>query len=140
MASEKRQLRVETDGPVMIITIDRPEVRNALDNEMAAELTRALRAFDASADTMVAVLTGAGASLRARRRTLFRARSYAARLNSVAQYPVLFSRYCSSTHSALAPYQVDLPSPFTQWERSAGNSLIAITSFVEEAGKVGNEH
>jgi hypothetical protein len=27
----------------MIITIDRPEVRNALDNETAAELTRALR-------------------------------------------------------------------------------------------------
>ena len=54
------KLLVENDGPVTIITINRPEVRNAIDNETAAELTNALRAFDSAPDQAVAVLTGAG--------------------------------------------------------------------------------
>jgi enoyl-CoA hydratase len=54
------KLLVENDGPVTIITINRPEVRNAIDNETAAELTKALRAFDSAPDQAVAVLTGAG--------------------------------------------------------------------------------
>ncbi|MDI4235146.1 crotonase/enoyl-CoA hydratase family protein [Bradyrhizobium sp. Arg237L] len=58
--AENRKLLVENDGPVTIITINRPEVRNALDNETAAELTKALRAFDSAPDQAVAVLTGAG--------------------------------------------------------------------------------
>lgn len=49
-----------TDGPVTIITINRPEVRNAVDNRTAAALTAAFRAFDADATARVAVLTGAG--------------------------------------------------------------------------------
>ncbi|MEH2587819.1 crotonase/enoyl-CoA hydratase family protein [Bradyrhizobium sp. AZCC 1721] len=57
---DTRKLLVETDGPVTIITINRPEVRNALDNETAAALTQALRAFDAAENQAVAVLTGAG--------------------------------------------------------------------------------
>lgn len=57
---DKGKLLVENDGPVTIITINRPEVRNAVDNETAAELTKALRAFDSAPDQAVAVLTGAG--------------------------------------------------------------------------------
>lgn len=49
----------EQDGPVAIITINRPEVRNALDNEAADALTRALRAFDEDDDLSACVLTGA---------------------------------------------------------------------------------
>jgi enoyl-CoA hydratase len=60
MESTKDKLRVEIVGPVMIITINRPEVRNALDNETANGLTRALRGFEASQSVKVAVLTGAG--------------------------------------------------------------------------------
>ncbi|MEW6642145.1 MAG: crotonase/enoyl-CoA hydratase family protein [Pseudomonadota bacterium] len=59
MASNGKLL-IQDDGPVTIITINRPDVRNALDNETAAELTRALRAFDSAPDQAVAVLTGAG--------------------------------------------------------------------------------
>ncbi|WGR97094.1 crotonase/enoyl-CoA hydratase family protein [Bradyrhizobium sp. ISRA443] len=58
--ADHRKLVVENDGPVTIITINRPEVRNALDNETATALTTALRAFDAAPDRAVAVLTGAG--------------------------------------------------------------------------------
>ena len=54
------KLKFETDGPVAIVTIDRPEVRNALDNETADALTRALRAFDADDGLRACVLTGAG--------------------------------------------------------------------------------
>lgn len=54
------KLSFEIDGPVAIITIRRPEVRNALDNETAEALTAALRAFDADPALDVCVLTGAG--------------------------------------------------------------------------------
>lgn len=58
--TDHRKLVVQNDGPVTVITINRPDVRNALDNETAAALTIALRAFDAAHDRAVAVLTGAG--------------------------------------------------------------------------------
>ena len=50
---------VERDGPVAVITIDRPEVRNAVDGETAVQLATAFRRFDDDDDLAVAVLTGA---------------------------------------------------------------------------------
>src|SRR5947199_2655240 len=50
----------ETDGPVAVITLDRPEVANAIDRPTAEELVAALRRFDDDAELSVAVLTGAG--------------------------------------------------------------------------------
>lgn len=50
----------EVDGPVVTVTIDRPEVRNAVDPQTAEELREALRRFDADESLSVAVLTGAG--------------------------------------------------------------------------------
>ncbi|MFM2077134.1 MAG: hypothetical protein RJA49_1024, partial [Actinomycetota bacterium] len=47
------------DGPVCIVTIDRPEVRNAVDGPTAVLLAEAFRAFDADPASSVAVLTGA---------------------------------------------------------------------------------
>lgn len=51
---------VERDGPVTVVTIDRPSVRNAVDRPTADALVAAFRAFDADDDASVAVLTGAG--------------------------------------------------------------------------------
>src|SRR3954470_17675828 len=51
---------IERDGPVTIVTIDRPEVRNAVDRDTAQRLADAFRAFDADGTASVAVLTGAG--------------------------------------------------------------------------------
>lgn len=48
------------DGPVHIVTINRPERRNAVDRETADALSAAFRAFDADSSLSVAVLTGAG--------------------------------------------------------------------------------
>ncbi len=53
-------VRFETEGPVAIVTIDRPEVRNAVDGPTARELAEAFRRFDAEAGLSVAVLTGSG--------------------------------------------------------------------------------
>jgi enoyl-CoA hydratase len=52
-------VRFETDGPIAIVTIDRPEVRNAVDGPTAAALADAFRRFDADPALAVAVLTGA---------------------------------------------------------------------------------
>jgi len=48
------------DGPVLVVTIARPEVRNAVDGPTAAALASAFRAFDADASLSVAVLCGEG--------------------------------------------------------------------------------
>ncbi|MBA2955338.1 crotonase/enoyl-CoA hydratase family protein [Nocardioides sp. MAH-18] len=53
-------VRVEVDGPVTTVVIDRPEARNAVDGPTAAALAEAFRAFDADASQSVAVLHGAG--------------------------------------------------------------------------------
>ena len=53
-------IRVETDGPIVIVTIDRPERRNAVDREHAEELALAFRRFDDDDSLAVAILTGAG--------------------------------------------------------------------------------
>ena len=52
-------VRVETDGRVRIVTIDRPEVRNAVDRPTAEALYEAFTAFDADDGVDVAILTGA---------------------------------------------------------------------------------
>lgn len=50
----------EPDGAIVVVTIDRPEVGNAIDRPTAAALADAFRRFDADAERAVAVLTGAG--------------------------------------------------------------------------------
>ncbi len=55
-----RALRIETEGPVRIVTIDRPERRNAVDPETARALFEAFLDFEADDAASVAVLTGAG--------------------------------------------------------------------------------
>lgn len=52
-------LHTETDGPITIVTIDRPEHRNAIDGPTADALRRAFQTFEADASQSVAVLTGA---------------------------------------------------------------------------------
>lgn len=50
---------VSTSDRVTTVTINRPEVRNAVDRETAGMLAEAFRAFDADPDADVAVLCGA---------------------------------------------------------------------------------
>ena len=52
-------VEVAREGRVTIVTLNRPQVRNAVDRPTAERLAAAFTAFDADADTDVAVLTGA---------------------------------------------------------------------------------
>jgi enoyl-CoA hydratase len=49
-----------TEGEIAIVTINRPEARNAVDRPTAAELAEKFRRFDADDSFSVAILTGAG--------------------------------------------------------------------------------
>lgn len=53
-------VRVEVDGPVTTVVLDRPETRNAVDGPTAAALAAAFRAFDEDDTQSVAVLHGEG--------------------------------------------------------------------------------
>lgn len=72
---EREAIRVERDGRIAIVTIDRPQVRNALDLAAARRLTGVVNEVDADPGIQVAIITGAGghafsagADLQARRR------------------------------------------------------------------------
>jgi enoyl-CoA hydratase len=57
--AEPSTISVSDVGSVRVVTIERPERRNAVDRATAAALAAAFRAFDADPDLTVAVLTGA---------------------------------------------------------------------------------
>jgi enoyl-CoA hydratase len=48
------------DGKVLTVTINHPEVRNAVDSATAGALADAFKRFDADDELCAAVLTGAG--------------------------------------------------------------------------------
>ena len=52
-------IHFEARSRVAVVTIDRPEVANAIDRPTASELAEAFRRFDADESLQVAVLTGA---------------------------------------------------------------------------------
>jgi enoyl-CoA hydratase len=55
-----QNLQVSRDGPVTVVTICRPERRNAVDSATASELVRAFEEFDDDDTASVGILTGAG--------------------------------------------------------------------------------
>jgi enoyl-CoA hydratase len=60
MAMADRAVRVTREGSIGVVTIDRPEVRNAVDRPTAAALDAAVSALDADEGITAIVLTGAG--------------------------------------------------------------------------------
>ncbi|NYE25340.1 enoyl-CoA hydratase-related protein [Pigmentiphaga litoralis] len=58
--SASRLVRTERQGRVGIVTIDRPERKNALNLQVKQELVEAFQAFEADAQVACVVLTGAG--------------------------------------------------------------------------------
>ena len=51
---------VERDGPITIVSINRPHCRNAVDGATARKLFDAFRAFDADDNASIAVFSGTG--------------------------------------------------------------------------------
>jgi enoyl-CoA hydratase len=58
--AEQQAILTERRGTTWVVTINRPEVRNAIDSPTAAALAQAMRAFDGDASLSVAVLAGSG--------------------------------------------------------------------------------
>src|SRR5215472_11515040 len=52
-------VRYEVDGPVAVVTINRPSARNAVNSATAQELVDCFKRFEADESLAVAVLTGA---------------------------------------------------------------------------------
>ena len=88
-------VRTQRDGPVAVITIDRPEVRNAVDPPTAAALFRAFAEAEADESVLALVLTGAGGVFLRRIRSQGGRRS-AFRTNRPARTP-------GRPHGPLAP-------------------------------------
>ncbi len=53
-------IAVERDGPISLITLNRPEVMNAVHSPMHFEMDEALNTFAADPEQWVAIITGAG--------------------------------------------------------------------------------
>jgi enoyl-CoA hydratase len=60
MTDEEPRLIVERRGAVLLLTINRPRVRNALDAKVSHAIAAALDGLDADDDLRIGVLTGAG--------------------------------------------------------------------------------
>jgi enoyl-CoA hydratase len=58
--AEFETIRVERDGAVATVTVNRPSVLNALNRQAIAELDRAFAALGADGEVAAAILTGAG--------------------------------------------------------------------------------
>src|SRR4051794_32430901 len=58
--SPSGKLLTHRDGPVTTITLNRPDVHNALDDELSLELNQVVRAVDADRECRVLILCGAG--------------------------------------------------------------------------------
>lgn len=60
MSNEPELVIYESDGPVSVVTINRPKARNAANVPTAAALAAAFRRFDSDPNAAIAILTGAG--------------------------------------------------------------------------------
>jgi enoyl-CoA hydratase len=58
--AEHPTVKVHRDGKVLTVSINRPEVKNAVDGPTAHRLAEVFREFDGDTDLSVVVLTGAG--------------------------------------------------------------------------------
>lgn len=61
-ATGQSQVLVEQQGAVLVITLNRPEVRNAIDRSTAEALAAAMERLDDSKELSVGVIAGAGKS------------------------------------------------------------------------------
>ena len=58
--SDYQTISVTIDGPVARLSLDRPEVRNALNPEMIGEITAAFSEFNENPNVRVVILRGNG--------------------------------------------------------------------------------
>jgi enoyl-CoA hydratase len=95
MSDQEQPVRTERVGAALVVTIDRPERRNAVDGPTAEALKAAYDAFEADDDARVMVLTGAGGIAFCAGADLKAIDTYAGRLD-LAEGPMGFTRLTPS--------------------------------------------
>jgi enoyl-CoA hydratase len=65
MSTVGTELLIERDGGTLVMTLNRPQARNAVNHSTALALTAALEELDADPDLRVGILTGAGGTFSA---------------------------------------------------------------------------
>ncbi|WP_043311408.1 crotonase/enoyl-CoA hydratase family protein [Pseudomonas sp. ML96] len=93
-------IRVERKGPVTLITLERPQLRNAVDRPTAEALAAALRAFEADDEARVAVLSGSGGTFCA-----------GADLSAVAEGGARSNRLDEEGDAPMGPSRMQLSKP-----------------------------
>lgn len=91
---------LERRPPLLLVTINRPAARNAVDGPTAAALAEAFRAFEADAGLSVAILTGAGEHFCA-----------GADLKAVATDPARANRIAPDGDGPMGPTRLQLSKP-----------------------------
>lgn len=94
------EVRVDVRGSVVVVTIDRPDARNAVDGPTAEALVRAFSDFDADDSQLVAVLTGAGGNFCA-----------GADLKAIASDPERANRFDPGGDGPMGPTRMALGKP-----------------------------
>lgn len=91
---------LERQPPLLVVRLNRPEARNAVDGPTAAALADAFRAFEADPDLSVAILTGAGSHFCA-----------GADLKAVAADPARANRLSPEGDGPMGPTRLELTKP-----------------------------
>lgn len=60
MSADEKELLVEERGRVLVLTLNRPQARNAMNRSLALQIAEAMDMFDSRPDLSVAVLAGNG--------------------------------------------------------------------------------
>lgn len=91
---------LERQPPLLVVTINRPEARNAVDGPTAAALAEAFRAFESDPELAVAILAGAGEHFCA-----------GADLKAVAGDPARANRLSPEGDGPMGPTRLQLTKP-----------------------------
>jgi enoyl-CoA hydratase len=100
MVASMDTVRTETRGDTEIVTIDRPEVRNAVDGPTAQQLADAFRSFARDDSKSVAILRGEGSSF-----------CSGADLKAMAQDPARANRVSPEGDGPMGPSRMVLDKP-----------------------------
>lgn len=93
-------VRVDQRGPITVVAIDRPEVRNAVDRPTADALAGSFRVFSGDDAARVAVLTGTGGTFCA-----------GADLKALADEPERANRVAPDGDAPMGPTRLQLDKP-----------------------------
>ena len=116
-------IRYSLEPPVGLITLDRPDRRNALDSEMAGELMEACRAAETDPRCRVILLRAegpafcAGMDLRALQMML--SQSHEANLEDSRRLAAVFERLWSFPKPTVARFRERRLEAAADWRRSA---------------------